>query len=141
MLFWAIKSPSMTDQEALLSPRAESVIAEIGARLAQRRIELDLTQAELAEQAGVGKRTVERLEAGGSTQLTNFVRILSKLDLLDEVIGAIPDAQPGPMELLRAKGKKPRQRVRHSTKTPSPEKPVVRENSDDEPASGWTWAE
>jgi transcriptional regulator with XRE-family HTH domain len=110
---------------------SQALLEEIGERLAQRRIELNLTQAELAKQAGVGKRTLERLEARGSTQLTNFVRILRELDLLDDLMGAIPTAQPSPMELLRAKGKKARQRVRHKT-TPS----VLRE----EP-SGWTWAE
>ena len=129
----------MTDKALSFSPHSDSVIAEIGIRLAQRRIELELTQADLAKQAGVGKRTVERLEAGGSTQLTNFVRILSKLDLLTEFMGAIPDAQPSPMELLRAKGKKPRQRVRRSTKAQTPPNPIVREG--DGNGSGWTWAE
>jgi transcriptional regulator with XRE-family HTH domain len=139
MLILITKSPNMTDQTSSLLPSSDSVIAEIGARLAQRRIELDLTQAELAKQAGVGKRTVERLEAGGSTQLTNFVRILSKLDLLTEFMGAIPDVQPSPMELLRAKGKKPRKRVRHSTKVEAPKNPVLRESG--ESPSVWTWAE
>ncbi len=42
----------------------EAVLREIGARMARRRLDFQLTQADLAEQAGVSKRTVERIEAG-----------------------------------------------------------------------------
>jgi DNA-binding XRE family transcriptional regulator len=44
----------------------ESLLKELGGRLAAARIVRNLTQAALAEQAGVSKRTVERLESGGS---------------------------------------------------------------------------
>ena len=49
----------------------EAALAELGLRLAQRRIQLGQTQDELATEAGVSKRTVERLEAGESTQLSS----------------------------------------------------------------------
>ena len=39
----------------------EVIIKELGMRIAHRRIELNITQAEAAEQAGVGKRTIERI--------------------------------------------------------------------------------
>ncbi len=42
----------------------EAVLAELGARIAGRRVELQLTQAAVAEQAGIAKRTLERMEAG-----------------------------------------------------------------------------
>ncbi len=41
----------------------DAVLAELGRALAERRIGIGLTQAALAEQAGIGKRTVERIEA------------------------------------------------------------------------------
>ena len=47
----------------------EVILRELGERLARVRLERNLTQAGLAEQAGVSKRTVERLESGGVTQL------------------------------------------------------------------------
>ena len=53
----------------------EAVLQEIGRSMARRRVELELTQAALAEQAGVAKRTVERIEAGLSTQTANLIRI------------------------------------------------------------------
>lgn len=98
----------------------EAVLQELGARIAGRRIEYNLTQAMLAEQAGVSKRTVERLEAGASTQLTSFIRILRELGLLHTLEQLLPDKRPGPMALLRGKGKLP-QRVRQPAPASQPE--------------------
>lgn len=50
----------------------EAVLAELGQRLARLRVERDYTQAMLAEQAGISKRTLERLEAGPSCQLNSL---------------------------------------------------------------------
>jgi transcriptional regulator with XRE-family HTH domain len=44
----------------------DAVLAEIGERLCARRLELQLTQAVVAEQAGIAKRTLERMESGHS---------------------------------------------------------------------------
>ena len=48
-----------------------AVLNLLGERLGRHRLDHNLTQADLAAAAGVSKRTVERLEAGGSTQLSN----------------------------------------------------------------------
>lgn len=86
-------------------PTDEAILAEIGRRLARRRIELQFTQAEAAKQAGLGKRTLERIEAGESTQLSSLLRLLRVLDLLGPLERAIPESAPGPMELLKHKGR------------------------------------
>lgn len=78
---------------------------ETGKRIARYRIEQQLTQTELAEQAGVSKRTVERLEAGASVQMSTFIRILRVLNLLPGLERLIPIPGPSPMELLKLKGK------------------------------------
>lgn len=83
----------------------EAILAEIGRRLARCRIELQLTQAEAAKQAGLGKRTLERIEAGESAQLSSLLRLLRVLDLLGPLDRAIPESAPGPMELLQHKGR------------------------------------
>jgi len=83
----------------------EFLLHQLGERLTRRRIDLGLTQTELSQRAGVGKRTVERLEAGHSTQMSNFVRILRALDLLDEMLAIVPETGPSPMDLLKLKGK------------------------------------
>ena len=83
----------------------ESILAELGGRLAQRRLELQFTQEMLAEQAGVSKRTVERIEAGGTAQMSTLIRILRALELLDRLETLVPEAVPRPMDLVRLKGK------------------------------------
>lgn len=88
----------------------KAILAEIGLRLARRRLDLDLTQADLAREAGVSKRTVERVEAGESTQFSTIVRILRVLKLLDAMEMLIPASGPRPMDLLKLRGKE-RQRV------------------------------
>lgn len=93
----------------------ETILVELGGRLAQRRLELQLTQADLAEQAGVSKRTVERVEAGATTQMSTMVRILRILDLLDRLEGLVPEAGPRPLDLLKLKGKE-RQRASRKKK-------------------------
>lgn len=84
----------------------------IGDRISRQRLESNLTQAELATMAGVSKRTVERLEAGESTQLSNFLRILRALGLLDRIGNLLPEMPPSPIAQLKLKG---RQRQRASS--------------------------
>lgn len=83
----------------------DAILAELGGRLAQRRLELQFTQEMLAEQAGVSKRTVERIEAGATAQMSTVIRILRVLDLLDRLETLVPEAGPRPMDLVRLKGK------------------------------------
>ena len=77
-----------------------AVLSDVGRRLSHARLQANLTQAELAKRAGVGRSTVERLEAGNSTQLANFIRILRVLELLEPVMRAVPEPGLSPMELL-----------------------------------------
>ncbi len=104
-----------------------AVLAEIGQRLAQHRLDKNLTQAELAKEAGVSKRTLIRLEGGESTQLTNLIRILRALDLLANLDAFIPPPVPSPIEQLRSGGKR---RKRASRKAQHPR-----------PGKEWTWGE
>jgi DNA-binding XRE family transcriptional regulator len=77
----------------------------LSARIAGRRIELPLTQATVAEQAGIAKRTLERLEAGQSSQLITLVRVLRVLDAASGLDSLIPEPGPRPMDLLKREGK------------------------------------
>lgn len=86
----------------------DAVLAEIGDRLGVARLSRDLTQADLAHAAGVSKRTVERMEAGQSAQLTSFIRVLRALDLLGGLEVLLPPARPSPIDLLRREGQPPR---------------------------------
>lgn len=105
----------------------EAILAEIGQRIARRRLDLQLTQAAVAEQAGVAKRTLERLEAGQSTQVSNLIRILRALEGLSGLDRMFPETGPRPMDLLKRKGK-PRQRASGGRRRVQPGAP-------------WTWDE
>ena len=83
----------------------DAILAELGGRFAQRRLELQLTQEMLADQAGVSKRTVERVEAGSTTQISTMIRMLRVLGLLDRLETLVPEAGLRPMDLLKLKGK------------------------------------
>jgi len=65
------------------STKTDAVLKEIGARLTQQRVLAKLTQAGLAEKAGVSKRTVERIEAGSSIQLSTMIQVLRVFKLLE----------------------------------------------------------
>ena len=55
----------------IASELTDAAIAQIlGERIARHRIQTGLTQAELAERAGIGKHTLERLEAGLASSLS-----------------------------------------------------------------------
>ena len=88
----------------------DAVLAELGQRLAARRLALELTQAAVAEQAGIGKRTLERMEAGQTSQLVSLIRVLRVLDALPALEALLPAAGDRPMDLLKRQGKR-RQRA------------------------------
>jgi len=85
------------------------ILAELGARLAQVRLGKNLTQAQLAEKAGVGKRTVERMETGAvAPQLAGFVRICRALELVERFELLVPEPVASPMAELKLGAKRRR---------------------------------
>jgi transcriptional regulator with XRE-family HTH domain len=83
------------------------ILRELGQRLTGVRLERNLTQAALAEQAGISKRTVERLESGEvATQLSGFVRVCRILGLMERFDALIPESANSPIAQLKLQGKK-----------------------------------
>lgn len=106
----------------------QAILQELGARLARTRIERNLTQAVLAEQSGVAKRTIERLESGeAATQLSGFLRVCRVLGLLDRFEIFLPKPAPSPMAQLKQQGRR-RQRATGKKAAPATQKK-------------WTWSE
>jgi transcriptional regulator with XRE-family HTH domain len=104
------------------------ILGELGSRLAKIRLDHNLTQAQLATQAGVSKRTVERLETGAvATQLSGFIRVCRVLDLIERFDLLIPEPVPSPVAQLKLGGKK---RRRASTARPAAS-----------PAKKWQWGD
>jgi transcriptional regulator with XRE-family HTH domain len=89
----------------------EALLKLIGERLASLRLARNLTQEQLAEQAGLGLRTVQRLELGAAaTQLSGFVRVCRVLGLVEHLETLIPEPAVSPMAQLNLQGRK-RQRA------------------------------
>lgn len=57
------------------------IVASFSNKIRARRLELNLTQAQLADRAGVGKRTVERIESSENATFYHMVCVLRSLDL------------------------------------------------------------
>jgi transcriptional regulator with XRE-family HTH domain len=107
-----------------------AILHEIGGRLEHRRIDAGLTQAQLAEEAGISKRTVERIEAGHSTDFVMLLRALRILKLFETLDQLVPDLPQSPLMLLKTRGRA-RKRVRHSR---------LRDGSAvRKPAAPWKW--
>jgi transcriptional regulator with XRE-family HTH domain len=83
----------------------ETILVELGRRLARTRLERNISQQGLATEAGVSKRTVERIEAGAETRLSSFVRVLRVLGLLDQLDRLVPEPLPSPLERLKLHGR------------------------------------
>lgn len=93
----------------------------LGGRIEALRLRRDLTQSQLATEAGIGKRTLERLEAGQSVQLTSFIAVLRQLGLLDELLALVPDQSKSPVAMMLAE-EAPRRRASGRRK-PAEQKP------------------
>lgn len=107
-----------------LSDRA--ALEEIGARIARHRINGNLTQAALAQEAGVSRRTVTRVEGGQPVQTPSLTRILRVLGLLENCEVLIPEGLASPIQRLRTQGG---QRQRASGRATKPGK------------RPWTWGD
>jgi len=117
--------------------QTDHILSDLGGRMAQCRINLGVTQAELAERAGVGKRTIERFEAGGDVQLSTLIRLLGVLELGGNLDLLIPEVKSSPMELLQQQQKK-KQRRRASPRRKSDQ---ATQGRPAKAPSAWTWGD
>ena len=107
----------------------EAILREMGGRLARLRLGRNLTQAGLATEAGVSKRTVERMESGEvATQLSGFLRVCRALGLIEKFDALVPGPVIGPMDQLKLRGKERRRASTRSMTSRVREKP-------------WTWGD
>lgn len=97
--------------------------AEIGRRIEAIRLGGNISQSQLASEAGISRRTITRLENGEGISVETLIRIMRALNLADRLEALLPDPNIRPIDRVRLKGKQ-RQRAR-----PSAEKS----------SSDWTW--
>ncbi len=59
---------------------------ELGQRIQESRIAMNLTQAQMAERSGVALRTVARIEKGESVNVENVLNVLRVLGNLNQLV-------------------------------------------------------
>jgi putative transcriptional regulator len=116
----------------MLDANDETIVAEIGARLREVRLQRNLSQAQLAREAGVGQATLQRLEEGRSANLTTLVRVLRALGLGDGLERLVPRPAPSPLDQLERRGKA-RQRASGSSRATGSSGPSWRWGDEAEP--------
>ncbi|PPZ91003.1 transcriptional regulator [Cloacibacterium normanense] len=95
------------------SSKAQKKIAE---NVRERRLQMDLTQEGLAERSGVPLSTLRKFEQKGNISLESFLKLLSVIGGLEEVINAlkpnipnfksIDDVLKTEAEIIKKRGRK-----------------------------------
>ena len=98
----------------------EQVLLEITQRVKQQRLNVNMTQQELAAKTGLHVQTVKNFESGKSTKLATLIQILRAFDSLEALNQFLPDPGISPIQLLKLKGKE-RTRASRSKETPKNE--------------------
>ena len=107
------------DYSTATSEQIENVLKQ---RVETIRLQQNITQRQLARDAGVSLGTVARLKSEKTITLNSFVRILIALRLQNHLDGFLPVLSVSPLELLEMRG-----RVRQ------------RASSRKSETSEWTW--
>ena len=100
---------------AELSDKAALIL--LGSRVQRERLNRNLTQAELAERAGIGPRTVRYLAAGRQTTVETLIRVLRALEKLDALNALLPEPGVSPLQLAKLKGRERQRAGGHRRKT------------------------
>ena len=107
----------------------DAMLKELGSRIAQYRLNRNLTQDALAREVGVSERTIHRVEHGHSIQASSLIRILRVLDLLGNLESLIPEPAISPIQQVKMQGKS---RKRASSISDKPEQKALWSWGDDE---------
>jgi len=79
-------------------------LKDLGQRVARVRYQQQLKQSQLAREASVSLRTLQRLEAGQAVKTDVLLKLLNRLERLDPVLDAVMPAALSPYEILAQAG-------------------------------------
>lgn len=88
----------------------DSIVADLGTFIKNRRLSRNLTQQDLANQCGVNRSTIGQIESGAGINLTTFIQVLRALDGLHLLDAFKPSDDISPILLAEAQ-KKTRKRA------------------------------
>ncbi len=102
----------------------KAILSEIGNRIQQYRVSLNITQADFAKECGISLKTLARIENGDDLKMSNLIKILNAFNIVENLNVLIPEPQPDYKAMFEEKNKRKRAR---------PDK----KKSDD----NWVWGE
>jgi putative transcriptional regulator len=92
---------------------SDQIEAALCKRLESIRLSRNITQTQLAEEAGVSPRTIGRLEKGQGVSMDTFIRIIMALSIQQNLEALLPDPTVRPIERV-GMGAQARKRARPS---------------------------
>jgi transcriptional regulator with XRE-family HTH domain len=95
----------MNHKLAFDTQSSSAIAANLCERLEAIRLSRNISQAELAEQAGVSRSTMTRIARGESISLDSFIRVIKALGLTEHLANLLPDPDIRPLELLEHEGR------------------------------------
>lgn len=90
----------------------DAVLAEVGRRLERDRLQRNRSQTEMADEAGISRATLQRLERGKSVQTMSLVKLLRALGRLSALDVALPETVEVPIAELEREHSRTRRRAR-----------------------------
>ena len=87
------------------------IVALLGDRLKQYRLQHNVTVRELSEASGLHVNTIAKAEGGEDSRLTTVIRILRGLKRLEALDAFLPPPTISPLQLAKLRSKR-RQRAR-----------------------------
>ncbi|MEX1048226.1 MAG: helix-turn-helix transcriptional regulator [Akkermansiaceae bacterium] len=100
---------------------------ELGKRLKARRLDLNLSQQQVATLSGLSRRTVTAIEHGEGSTLATLISLLRALRSLDTLEDFLPDPGISPIAMTSMLREEPRKYASKPRKTP--------------PATPWKWGD
>ena len=85
--------------------RTPDILREVGGRLRALRLQQNRRVKDLAADAGVSPRTIDRLEAGRSIGTANLVRVMRGLGRLQAFEAFVPVPEVSPYDVERLRGR------------------------------------
>lgn len=101
----------------LSNPQIEK---ELGKRLKARRLEMNLSQNQVAKRSGLSRRTITTIENGGGSTLTTLIALLRALQALDTLESFLPDPGISPIAMTSKVQETPRKYASSPRKNPPP---------------------
>ncbi len=101
----------MSEKSYISELSDKAILSEIGNFITQRRIQLQITQAELANKAALSRSTVSLMERGESISLNNLIKLLRILDALYVLHAFKVEEKKSPLALAKEEQKQFRKRV------------------------------